>query len=322
MDKIVVRQHPIGLLFGGIFAGAAVLFAVGFTSEFLTKGISINGVISKNPWDLAGVTGFLTIFLAVGLGIVAYVHNTRVEMSAEEIVQYDAFSRIKTALPWGDVTSIKAIREKTKHWVVEANGAPITLSGTPWPPEALITGLARWARPDSLGEPAAPKDRPTEEIVLRFHDGRLYYPMFFCLLWNGFLLAMLIGLIASGGLSTVSHGSMIFLVLWLGFCGVGYFLWQQTWGVYLRAHVTLSPYGIAYQAASGPELTMDWDDVQCVAEFTMDNMSYDKSHLVVVSDSSGMCLSADLSEFGRARTLILDALSATARVVLLDRTLG
>ncbi|MBZ0241190.1 MAG: hypothetical protein K8H77_11145, partial [Cutibacterium acnes] len=131
-----------------------------------------------------------------------------------------------------------------------------------------------------------------------------------------------IGLIASGGLSAVNTGTMIFLVFWLGFCGVGYFLWQQTWGMYLRARVTLSPHGVAYQAASGPEVAMDWDDVRCVAEFTMDNMSYDKSHLVIVSNSGGMCISADLNHFDRARTMILGALPSAARVVLLDRTLG
>jgi len=311
LDKIVVRQHPIGLLFGGIFAGFGVGFLLFVVAGLLGDGIEVNGNQAQDIGEVFPVIGVLMLFIAFGTGALASAWNSRVEMTAEGITAFNWLSKPSLTASWSDVLTVSANDDKKQHWAVVCEGTRVPLPAYLWPPEELIHGFAQWAQPESLGKPSTPLAQPTSERIHRFRDSRLYYPMFFCLLWNGFLLFFLIAGLVQNGL-----GALVFLPVLMGFGGVGAYMWAGTWAMYLFASLELGPEGFAFTNASGKCQHMAWDEIRCVAEYRMDYLSENKPHLVVATSEVGICIPADLSNYDEARAAILNALPPDARVLL------
>lgn len=313
-EKIVVRQHPIGLLFGGMLIAVALIFLSLAVAGLNGDGIELNGKLTRDVRDVAPVLGMLVALIPLGAGMAASARNSRVEMTAEGIAAFDWLSRPLLIANWSEVLTVSANNDLKRHWAVAVEGERVLLPANLWPSENLILGFARWARAESLGKPSTPRARPTSERIHRFRDDRLHLPMFFCLAWNGALLLIAVVVAtARNGLSV-----LVFLPVLMGFGGVGAYMWVGTWAMYLRASLEITPEGLAFRNASGKCQRMTWDDVRCVAEFRMDNMSYNKPHLVVATSEVGVCIPADLRNYGEARATILNALPSDARVLLPD----
>jgi len=314
LDKIVVRQHPIGLLFGGMLIAVALLFLSLAVAGLNGDGVELNGKLTRDVGDVAPVLGMLVALIPLGAGMAASARNSRVEMTAEGVAAFDWLSRPLLTAHWSEVLTVSANDDVKRHWAVAVEGKRVLLPSNLSPPENLILGFARWARPGSLGKPSTPHARPAKERIHRFRDDRLHLPMFFCLAWNGALLLTAVVVATARN----ALGALVFLPVLMGFGGVGAYMWVGTWAMYLRASLEVTTEGLAFRNASGKCQRMTWDDVRCVAEFRMDNMSYNKPHLVIATSEIGICIPADLSNYDEARAAILDALPPDARVLLPD----
>ncbi len=323
MDKIVVRQHPIGLLFGGIFAAPALLMALLTVIGFWREGIEVNGVVTRNPLQLLVVLVFLSILIAIGLAIVLYSINTRVEMLEEGIAVFDWLNNTRLSAPWSAVSSIQPVPigkswaySEGKHWAysVVAGEQTAKVPLHCWPQERVLVGFARWATLDTLGEAAKPGARPESETVHRFRSYGLWGPMTFAALWNG-ALGFMAYMMVSG--RSASPPDPLTLMMLCASLAMGVWLLGETWGVYFGHRLVLNADGFALFQFWRQAVSLRWDDIRCVVECDAAAGIDGRRNLILATADCGVCVSTDLSRYDSVRNLIFAALPADARVAKL-----
>ena len=315
MDKMVVRQHPIGLLFGGIFAVPPLLMAFVAVIGYLSNAISLNSEPLRDPFEPLYVLAFLSIFIAVGLGMVLYTVNRRVEMAEEGIAVFDWSNNTLLSAKWSEVSSIKP-EPSGKSWAyrVVAGEQTAEVPVHCWPQEQVLIGFVRWAQLDALGEAVVPGKRPDSETVHRFRSYGLWGPMTFAVLWNGGL-GFMAYMMASG--ASASPPDPMTIMGLCAFLGIGLWLLGSTWGVYLGHRLVLQVDGLELSRFNGQAVSLRWDDIRCVVECDASAGIEGKRNLVLATADCGMCVSTDLSRYDGVRDLILAALPADARVAKL-----
>jgi hypothetical protein len=238
-------------------------------AQFDTNGITINGEVRRDLSALLSVLAFLSMFVVVGLFLIAYARLVRVVAGENRLTIYNVWNRPVFDSPWSEIDGYEYTARSDRNWknfgwrvsaCTRSAAIPMVESYA-----HLQYELLKRIPANAVKHPARPEPYShhlPDRIKLRLRNSRdAYAAVFSCVWYAGATAIIVVG--ASEGFKAGVVQFAVFICVPIAFALIPYGTFKKSWLRLLRGSIDIDPEGVRYDDGTGP-VSIPWEQVRLV----------------------------------------------------------